>query len=40
MDNLIKTIKKLTELVTQLDELVVKIISLAGWIIILIKVLD
>lgn len=40
MDELIETIKKLTKLVKQLDELMVKIISLAGWIIILIKILE
>jgi hypothetical protein len=36
MDRLIETIKKLTELSTQLGELLIKIISFLGWILILI----
>ena len=39
LDKAIETIKKLTELVAQLDELVVKIISNVGWVLILIKIL-
>lgn len=33
-------IKKLSKLVAQLEKLVIRIISLAGWILILIKMLD
>lgn len=33
-------IKELTKLVGQLDELMVKIISLTGWLIIFLKVLE
>lgn len=40
MENLIKSIKKLTKLVAQLDELMVKIISLVGWVLILFEILD
>ena len=40
MEKLIKAIKKLTKLVTQLDELMVKIISLVGWVLILFEILD
>ena len=36
MDRLIEAIKKLTELTTQLDKLLIKIINLLGWILILI----
>lgn len=33
-------IKKLSKLVAQLEKLVIRIISIAGWILILIKMLD
>lgn len=36
MDRLIEAIKKLTELTAQLDKLLIKIISLLGWVLILI----
>lgn len=37
--HLIGIIKELDKLVTQLEKLLIKIISIAGWIIILIKII-
>ena len=39
LDKLIEATKKLTELLEQLDKLVVKIISNVGWVLILIEIL-
>ena len=40
MDTAEWVIKKLTELLEQLNELMIKIISLAGWVLILIDLFD
>ena len=40
MKKLIQIVKELTKLVTQLDELLVKIIGAVGWVLILIEVLN
>lgn len=40
MKKLRENVKELTKLVAQLDELMVKIISVVGWVLILIKILE